>query len=187
MGAHSAGSRSSALLAVVMLGAAACSTSTRSTVPAPRTSPAPSAAPSSTQTPDSEASARTDALRAYFGMMGDWQVAATTADDQSPTLAHHMTGQAFALVVGDISKDKRSGVVVKGQVHISPAIEQVSATDAVVTDCADSTGWLKYSATAGVVAPGQVGGKHHVLAHVAAADGTWRVDKLDVYPIGSCA
>ena len=56
-----------------------------------------------------------------------------------------------------------------------------------ITDCGDSTNWLKYRKDNGMLADDVPGGRRLIKATVEKqSDGTWKVSDYGVHEIGSC-
>jgi hypothetical protein len=172
-----------ALAAVAVLGA--CSggddgspsqSRTVSTTPAATSSPTPSG--------------EGDALATYRGMWQDMVVAARTSDYQSPLLARHAAGPALAQIVQSLYRDKKSGLVTKGQPVLNPKVfEAALAADpprVIVEDCGDSTNWLKYRVSTGQLQDDDPGGRRLIKATVVSTGGQWKVVGIEVGGIGTC-
>jgi hypothetical protein len=56
-----------------------------------------------------------------------------------------------------------------------------------ITDCGDSTNWLKYRKNSGELVDDQPGGRQLINAVVEQqSDGSWKVSDFGVHEVGSC-
>ncbi|QWF81006.1 hypothetical protein HUW46_04431 [Amycolatopsis sp. CA-230715] len=182
-------------LALVVLAASgltvcACSADD-DTTPVPPTSPAPPAVASTTRAVAAD-SAKQAAIAAYLGMWNDMADAAVTSDWQSPKLAGNATGEALETISRSLYADHYNGLITRGRPANYPAVATVQPGDKPVsvtlTDCGDSTNWLKYRADNGQPANDGPGGRRHIDAVVKkAVDGSWKVTTFAVHEVGSCA
>ncbi|WP_231500204.1 hypothetical protein [Saccharothrix sp. NRRL B-16314] len=168
---------------------AACSAG--STVGSTSGAPNPSAAgsPSTPQSPDE--AVKQDALAAYLGMWKDFVDAGTTSDWQSPKLGQHATGIALTNLTRGLYADHSNGLVTKGQPALNPMVSTVEPAGdpkkIIVSDCGDSTAWLKYRADGNQVADDKPGGRQKINAVVEKqADGSWKVSDFGVHGVGTC-
>ena len=150
--------------------------------------------PSSSTTPtpsaSSSPSAEAEALAAYRGMWQDMVTAARTSDYQSPLLARHATGPALTQIVQSLYRDKKDGVVTKGEPILDPEVTE-TALDAdpprvIVEDCGDSSKWLKYRVSTGKLKDNVPGGRRHIAATVVRTEGQWKVLGIAVSEVGTC-
>ncbi|GHE80962.1 hypothetical protein GCM10017786_09050 [Amycolatopsis deserti] len=153
--------------------------------------PAPSAAVSTSPSPTGEDKAKQEALAAYRAMWADFVQAGITSDWQSPKLGDHATGLALTNLSRGLYADHYNGLVTKGQPILNPTVSSVEpAGDPVkiiVSDCGDSTNWLKYRADNGQLADDEPGGRHAINAIVEKqADGSWKVTDYGVHDAGTC-
>lgn len=151
--------------------------------------PAPATITSPSQTAADRA--KQDALAAYRGMWQDFVEAGTTSDWQSPKLAQHATGLALTNLSRGLYADHYNGLITKGQPLLNPSVSSAEpAGDPVkiiVSDCGDSTNWLKYRADNGQLADDEPGGHHAINAIVEKqADGSWKVSDYGVHDVGTC-
>lgn len=135
--------------------------------------------------------ARESALAAYRGMWQDFVTAGTTSDWQSPKLGQHATGVALTNLSRGLYADHYNGLITKGEPILSPTVSSVEPPDdprkIIVTDCGDSTNWLKYRADNGQLADNKPGGRHSINAIVEKqADGSWKVSDYGVHDPGTC-
>lgn len=181
-------SRSVLVVAVVLL--AGCSVGT----PPDDTAP-PSAPPAPSQqvppTPSADELAGQEALAAYRGMWEDFVVAGTTSDWQSPELGRHATGVALTNLSRGLYADSANGLVTRGEPVLSPEASSVEPAGApvrvIVTDCGDSTNWLKYREEDDSLATQGPGGRRLINAVVERqSDGSWKVSDYGVQELGSC-
>ncbi|TCO62924.1 hypothetical protein [Actinocrispum wychmicini] len=134
--------------------------------------------------------AKQDALASYRGMWQDFVSAGTTSDWQSPKLGEHATGIALTNLTHGLRTDSDSGLVTKGQPILNPTVSSVDPSDnpskIVVSDCGDSSQWLKYRADNGQLAD-TPGGRRLINAIVERqVDGVWRVSDFGVHDLGTC-
>ncbi|USX56437.1 hypothetical protein [Lentzea sp. HUAS12] len=147
------------------------------------------------QTPSSAMSpldaARDNATNAYRQMWSDFAAAGTTSDWQSPRLGQHATGIALNKLSQSLYGDNYRGLITKGQPVLRPSVTALEPagdpTKIVITDCGDSTNWLKYRKDNGVLADDKPGGRHLISSTVEKqADGSWKVSDYGVHDVGSC-
>ncbi|MCP2243324.1 hypothetical protein [Lentzea aerocolonigenes] len=169
--------------AVLLLGACDTPVATTTNAPVP------------TQTPSSVASAadvaRDKALAAYKQMWGDFTAAGKTSDWQSPGLRQHATGIALDKLSQSLYGDDYRGLVTKGNPILNPSVATAEPSNdpktIVITDCGDSTNWLKYRKDNGALADDKPGGRHLINSTVEKqADGSWKVSDYGVHDVGSC-
>lgn len=135
--------------------------------------------------------ARDRATDAYRQMWSDFAVAGRTSDWQSPRLGQHATGIALNKLSQSLYGDNHKGVVTKGDPVLNPSVSTVEPMDdprkIVITDCGDSTNWLKYRKDNGALADDKPGGRHLIKSTVEKqADGSWKVSDYGVHDVGSC-
>ena len=124
-------------------------------------------------------------------MWRDFAAAGQTSDWQSPTLSEHATGDALLQMSRGLYADHLNGLVTKGAPVDHPSVKSASPpadpTTVLISDCGDSSHWLKYNATTGAVTSGAPGGRQAITAEVKAqAGGTWKVDQFAVEAVGTC-
>ena len=163
-------------------------------------SPAPATAHSAAQTPTSVPPtspsspadvARQQAIAAYLGMWRDFADAATTSDWRSPNLAQNATGDALSTLSRGLYADHYNGLVSRGRPVNNPQVSTAdpaeSPTKVVISDCGDSTNWLKYRADNGQAANDGPGGRRQINAIVKkAVDGSWKVTDFGAQAVGTC-
>jgi hypothetical protein len=135
--------------------------------------------------------AKQDALAAYRGMWQDFVEAGHTSDWQSPKLGQYATGVALTNLSRGLYADHYNGLVTKGEPTLNPSVSSVESPNdpkkITVTDCGDSTHWLKYRADNGQPADNTPGGRRLINAVVQEqADGSWKVTEYGVHEVGSC-
>lgn len=154
--------------------------------------PAPSTSPHDTtsvaQTADS---ASTSAVNAYQGMWEGFANAGTTSDADSQLLGQHAAGAALDKLRRSLRSDREKGLVSKGKPVLDPKASEAEPvgdpTRVVITDCGDSTNWLKYRKGTDVPADEVPGGRRLIKAAVdKQPDGTWKVSDYAVHEVGSC-
>lgn len=182
--------RSRSVLVVALVLLAGCSVGTP-----PADTAQPSAPPAPTQqvspTPSADELAGQEALAAYRGMWEDFVVAGTTSDWQSPELGRHATGVALTNLSRGLYADSANGLVTRGEPVLSPEVSSVEPASApvrvIVTDCGDSTNWLKYREEDDSLATQGPGGRRLINAVVERqSDGSWKVSDYGVQELGSC-
>ncbi|MBW0113957.1 hypothetical protein I4J48_01625 [Pseudonocardia sp. KRD-169] len=124
-------------------------------------------------------------------MWEDFVVAGTTSDWQSAELGRHATGVALTNLSRGLYADSANGLVTRGEPLLSPEVSSVEPVDApvrvVVTDCGDSTNWLKYREEDDSLATEGPGGRRLINAVVERqSDGSWKVSDYGVQELGSC-
>ncbi|MGP3769763.1 hypothetical protein ACTWJ8_02930 [Streptomyces sp. SDT5-1] len=135
--------------------------------------------------------ARRRATAAYLGMWQDVAAAARTSDWKSPLLARHATGDALGTITRGMYADHRNGLVTRGAPRNDPTVSRLTPRAApvvaLVSDCGDSTHWLKYRKTTGKLADSTPGGRRAITAEVKKQDdGAWKVTRFAVERVGSC-
>lgn len=135
--------------------------------------------------------ARQDALASYRGMWGEFVAAGRTSDWQSPALGRYATGIALTNLTRSLYTDRYNGLITKGEPVLNPSVRSVDPPDnpakIVVTDCGDSTQFLKYRGDNGLLADDEPGGHHLINAIVdKQADGLWKVSDYGVHDVGTC-
>lgn len=166
--------------------------STSGTQPTGKDTPRAASSPTteSVSSAASSASAKRAATAAYLGMWQDMATAGQTSDWRSPLLARHATGDALSTISRGLYADHVNGLISKGAPKDSPrvtsAVPATAPTTVMVSDCGDSTGWLKYRK--GSSSPvGDKGGRRAITAEVhQQVDGTWKVARFAVEGLGSC-
>lgn len=143
-------------------------------------------------TPDSPAAAaKRQALTAYRGMWAAFVSAGHTSDWRSPQLSKYATGVALTNLARSLYTDHTNGLVTKGQPVLKPrvssAIPSQDPITVIVSDCGDSTDWLKYRVDNGTLADDTPGGRQLINAVVQRqSDGTWKVSDYGVHDVGTC-
>lgn len=134
--------------------------------------------------------ARSQATAAYLGMWQDMTKAGTTADWNSPELAQHATGDALSAISRGLYADHLNGLVTKGEPKnvpkVSSATPAENPTTVMISDCGDSTQWLKYRKNNGKLADDKPGGRQAITAEVKKLNGEWKVTRFAVEAVGSC-
>ncbi|CRK55196.1 putative secreted protein/lipoprotein [Alloactinosynnema sp. L-07] len=152
-------------------------------------------APSASSSPSAAVSAadkaKNDALAAYRGMWQDFVEAGRTSDWQSSKLGQHATGVALTNMSRGLYADHYNGLVTKGEPVLNPTVSSAEPAGEpkkiIVSDCGDSTNWLKYRADNGQVADKEPGGRQEINAIVEKqSDGSWKVSDFGVHDVGTC-
>ena len=117
--------------------------------------------------------------------------AARTSDWQSTWLGRFATGDALTTISGGLYADHQNGLVTRGTPKDSPTVAswepQDRPTTVTITDCGDSTNWLKYRADTGQPANDGPGGRRAISAVVKKqASGAWLVADFAVQAVGTC-
>lgn len=115
--------------------------------------------------------------------------AGETADWQSPELAKYATGDALGVINRSLYTDHLNGVVSKGAPANNPQVSKVDPADnpttVMISDCSDSSNWLKYKD--GQLVNDTPGGRRSITAEVKKQqDTTWRVTRFAVEGVGTC-
>jgi hypothetical protein len=131
------------------------------------------------------------AVDAYLGMWQAMAGAARTSDWRSPQLGEYATGQALNTISRGLYTDHRNGLVTKGAPNNAPTVSRVDPADeptrVTISDCGDSTHWLKYHADTGRLADDGPGGRRAITAVVdQQRDGRWLVSDFAVESVGTC-
>lgn len=152
----------------------------------PGTSP-----PQVTSAVQSADSALASAVSAYRAMWDGFAVAGTTSDSGSQQLGRHATGAALDKLKRSLQSDREKGLVSKGKPVLDPKVSAADPADdprrITITDCGDSTNWLKYRKDNGMLADDVPGGRRLVKATVEKqSDSTWKVSDYGVHEVGSC-
>lgn len=135
--------------------------------------------------------ARANAVSAYRAMWDGFAVAGTTADSGSELLGQHAAGAALDKLKRSLQSDREKGLVTRGKPVLDPKVSAADPADdprkITITDCGDSTNWLKYRKDSGMLANDVPGGRRLIKASVEKqADGTWKVSDYGVHEVGSC-
>ncbi|NKQ59003.1 hypothetical protein HFP15_39795 [Amycolatopsis sp. K13G38] len=124
-------------------------------------------------------------------MWQDFAQAGHTSDWQSPQLGRYATGIALTNLSRGLYADHYNGLVTKGEPVLSPRVTSADPADdpakIVITDCGDSTHWLKYRTDNGQLADDKPGGHQLINAIVEKqVDGSWEVTDFGVHDVGTC-
>jgi hypothetical protein len=124
-------------------------------------------------------------------MWQDFVAAGRTSDWQSPLLGDHATGDALLQMSRGLYADHYNGLVTRGapvdHLVVRSATPAAEPTTVIISDCGDSTHFLKYYASTGQLAPEGDGGRQAITAEaLKAADGTWKIDRFAVEDVGTC-
>ncbi|MFF4506657.1 hypothetical protein [Streptomyces sp. NPDC001401] len=116
--------------------------------------------------------------------------AAKTSDWNSPTLGQYATGDALSVISRSLYADHLNGLVTKGNPKNFPKVTSAkpaaNPSTVMISDCGDSTHWLKYRKGNGKLAD-EGGGRRAITAEVKRqAPGPWRVTRFAVEGLGSC-
>jgi hypothetical protein len=124
-------------------------------------------------------------------MWQDFVAVGTTSDWQSPKLGQYATGVALTNLSRGLYADHYNGLVTKGAPVLNPNVSSVDPPNdpkkIIVTDCGDSTKWLKYRSDNGQLADTTPGGRQLINAIVEKQiDGSWKVSDYGVHDVGTC-
>jgi hypothetical protein len=123
-------------------------------------------------------------------MWVDFAAAGRTSDWKSPRLAEHASGDALSTMSRGLYADHMNGYVTKGapvdHPTVTSAVPASAPTTVLISDCGDSSHWLKYLSKTGKPAPGGAGGRQAITAEVKKQAGGWKVDLFAVRAVGSC-
>jgi len=131
------------------------------------------------------------AITAYLDMWQDFVAAGHTSDWQSPLLRDHATGDALLQMSRGLYADHYNGLITRGAPFDDPVVQSATPdaqpTTVIISDCGDSSHFLKYYANSGQPASGAIGGRRMITAEaLKGADGTWKVDRFTVGDVGTC-
>ncbi|GGM68329.1 hypothetical protein GCM10012275_43520 [Longimycelium tulufanense] len=119
--------------------------------------------------------AQQDAVAAYRGMWQDFVEAGQTSDWRSAKLGHHATGLALTNMSRALYADHYNGLVTKGEPVLNPQAFSADPADdpkkIIISDCGDSTRWVKYRADSGQPLDGKPGGRRRINAIVEKQPG----------------
>lgn len=176
------------VIGVVAVGAllAGCTSGGSAKKPTGTPSPvSPSASPSLTPA----GAAERDALTAYRGMWNAFVAAGKVSDPDAPDVRKYASDQALRLIVNALYTNREQKKVILGDLKIDPKVTAVSPsadpTTATISDCVDSTKWLEYKKSGGLV-DNVPGGKHSTTATVKQTNGVWKVSSFFLEDAGTC-
>ncbi|MEU5001541.1 hypothetical protein [Streptomyces sp. NPDC021622] len=117
--------------------------------------------------------------------------AAKTSDWESWRLGRYAAGDALGAITRGMYADRRNGLVTKGKPKNSPKVSgmkpSADPTTVMISDCGDSSHWLKYRKKSGELADDKPGGRQAITAEVKKqGDGSWKVTRFAVEGVGSC-
>jgi hypothetical protein len=124
-------------------------------------------------------------------MWKDFATAGHTSDWKSPLLSQYATGDALLQMSRGLYADHLNGYITKGAPVDHPLIKSATPTSdpttVLISDCGDSTHWLKYVAKTGRLATTAPGGHQSITARVTKqTNGVWKVDEFAVLAVGTC-
>lgn len=169
------------------------STSTNRTAGQPTSAEPQSSSPVKSSVPPSPAMvAETEATASYLGMWRAFATAGHTSDWKSPLLGKDATGDALLQMSRGLYADHLNGYITKGAPVDHPIVKSATPasnpTTVLISDCGDSSHWLKYVAKTGRLASTAPGGRQAITAEAKRqADGAWKIDEFAVLAVGSCA
>ncbi|MDT0264418.1 hypothetical protein [Jatrophihabitans lederbergiae] len=136
-------------------------------------------------------SAKAAALASYLAMWRDFAVAGHTSNWRSPSLATHATGDALLVMSRGLYADRYNGLITKGQPVLHPNVIKATPTASpatvLISDCGDSSHWLKYFAKTGKLEDNIPGGRQAITAEAKKQPtGSWKIDRFAVEGVGSC-
>jgi hypothetical protein len=123
-------------------------------------------------------------------MWVDFTTAGRTSDWKSPRLSAHASGDALSTMSRGLYADHMNGYITKGapvdHPTVTSAVPASAPTTVLISDCGDSSHWLKYVSKTGKPAPGGAGGRQAITAEVKKQAGGWKVDLFAVRAVGTC-
>ena len=136
-------------------------------------------------------STRNDAISAYRAMWDGFATAGITSDPNSQLLGQYATVSALERLKQSLRSDEGKGLISRGKPVLQPVVSAAEPADdptrVMITDCGDSTNWLKYRKDNGLLADDVPGGRRLIKAAVEKqSDGTWKVSDYGVHEVGSC-
>ena len=116
--------------------------------------------------------------------------AGRTSDWRSAAIGRYATGLALTNLTRGLYADSLNGLITKGAPTLSPVVASVEPSDAplkaLLSDCGDSTNFLKYRASDGSLAD-TPGGRRLINAVAERqSDGSWKVSDFGVQKVGTC-
>lgn len=131
------------------------------------------------------------AIEVYLGMWRNMATAARTSDWRSDLLGRYATGTALATISRALYADHQNGLITLGEPKSSPSVAgwepAEDPTTVTITDCGDSTNWLKYHADTRQPADDGPGGRRAISAVVTKqGGGRWMVSDFAVSAVGTC-
>lgn len=131
------------------------------------------------------------AVEVYLGMWQTMAAAARTSDWRSEQLSRFATGYALTTISRGLYADHQNGLITLGTPKNSPAVVSwepaEDPTTVTITDCGDSTNWLKYHADTRQPADDGPGGRRAISAVVTKqVGGRWLVSDFAVREVGTC-
>ncbi|WP_416968276.1 hypothetical protein [Streptomyces sp. 4F14] len=117
--------------------------------------------------------------------------AAKTSDWKSPLLGRYATGDALSAISRGLYADHRNGLVARGGPKNYPKVTSATPVGnpavVMVSDCGDSTNWLRYRKETGERAENETGGRRAITAEVVKQSSDfWKVTWFEVKELGSC-
>ena len=148
---------------------------------------APTATPPATAAPTAPALPTREALEAYRAMWDTVVSAARTADPDAPALRRYASDKALARIVTALYLHHEQGQVILGTLALAPTVDtdQSNPTTVRISDCVDTSLWLVYRTTGGLV-DDTPGGPHATTATMTNINDQWLVSTLDINGVGTC-
>ncbi|MFE0256144.1 hypothetical protein [Streptomyces sp. NPDC059010] len=117
--------------------------------------------------------------------------AAETSDWDSSKLGRYATGDALSAISRALYADHLNGLVSKGKPKNHPKVTKIepptNPTTVMISDCGDSTHWLRYRKDTGELADDKPDGRRDITAEVKKQNGGgWKVTRFAVWEVGSC-
>ena len=125
-------------------------------------------------------------LSAYRASWTAFEQALADANPNAPTLVATMVDPQLQGVKANLLSDQIHGMIGQGTFILHPKITSLTATTAMVVDCAYSTAELVYKATGKPVPPITPPENDGVTSTLVLTGGVWKVYKQTVTD-GSCA
>lgn len=181
----------SAGVIVCAVAAVACSSHTPPAPASPASPPQSAGATPPLAVPSPADPAKEQATAAYIGMWQSMARAGETANWQAPELAQYATGNALTTITRSLYADHFNHVVSHGAPKNYPQVTSAEPQNApetvMISDCGDSTNWLKYHEGTNTLVDNKPGGRQSMVAEVKKQpDGSWRVNQFAVQGVGTC-
>jgi hypothetical protein len=166
----------SALFPIVVAMVGACSSGSRSAVPATTTRSVP-VLPTPTPTAPATVPGASAVEAGYRAFWGAYLAAADPMNPASPLLPEHATGDELRQVRAAFAGHFAKGEVIRGRLELSPLVESVADVAATVRDCyADLT--HVFDAVTGRQKDPSGDRRFQVTATLVLESGAWKVNSI---------
>ncbi len=149
------------------------------------TAPTVKGSTATTQAVAAPAATRAAILAAYHGYWDALVAAGKTANPNYPGLARYATGAALVQAQTHFDQLRHAGQVDLGTVTLHPTITSVGPRVAAISDCTDTTHWLRRDAKTGALRENPATAPDKDLVSLTLTGGTWKVSYLT--RMGTCA